>query len=99
MLASGTITTSQSSLERNMQTWQLQDAKSKFSQLVDLAMKGDTQVVTKRGVEAVAIISVDALNKLKRNKNSQSLVSTLMNGPKYELNLTRSDEPTRDINF
>ena len=82
-----------------MQTWQLQDAKSKFSQLVDLAMKGDTQVVTKRGVEAVAIISVDALNKLKKDKNSLGLISVLMNGPKYDIDLTRSDEPTRDIRF
>ncbi len=80
-----------------MQTWQLQEAKTKFSQLVDLAMKGDTQVVTKRGVEAVAIISIDMLNKLKRDKNAQSLVSTLMSGPKHELDLSRSQEPIRDI--
>ena len=82
-----------------MQTWQLQDAKSKFSQLVDLAMKGEPQVVTKRGVEAVAIISVDALNKLKKNKNSLGLISVLKNGPKHDIELTRSDEPTRDIRF
>jgi antitoxin Phd len=80
-----------------METWQLQEAKSKFSQLVDSAIQGNTQIVTKRGVEAVAIISISALNKLKKDNQTQSLLSALMSAPHNNIDLTRSDEPTRDI--
>lgn len=38
-------------------TWQLQEAKNKFSEVVDKAVKDGPQVVTKRGVETVVILS------------------------------------------
>ena len=82
-----------------METWQLQEAKSKFSHLVDLAMKGTTQIVTKRGVEAVAIISISELAKLKKKRSKGSLVKLLMNGPKVDLDLSRSAEKVRDLDI
>ncbi len=59
-------------------------------------MKGNTQIVTKRGVEAVAIISVDAFNKLKRGRNSQSLISTIIS-PKHKLDLSRSQKTMNKV--
>jgi prevent-host-death family protein len=38
-------------------TWQLQEAKNKFSEVVEEAVKDGPQVVTKRGVETVVILS------------------------------------------
>lgn len=38
-------------------TWQLQEAKNKFSEVVDGAVKEGPQVVTRRGVETVVILS------------------------------------------
>ena len=46
------------------QTWQLQEAKSKFSRVVDRAMHGILQVVTKHGVEAVVVLSYEEYQKL-----------------------------------
>lgn len=37
-------------------TWQLQEAKARFSQLVEEAMKGQPQVVTRRGRKAVVVL-------------------------------------------
>lgn len=38
-------------------TWQLQEAKNKFSEVVEEALREGPQVVTKRGVETVVILS------------------------------------------
>lgn len=39
-------------------TWQLQEAKSKFSQIVNLALADGPQFVTRHGEEVVVILSV-----------------------------------------
>jgi len=50
--------------------WQLQEAKSKFSNLVEKATKSGPQVVTKHGEEAVVVLSVAEYKKLlKPNMN------------------------------
>ena len=49
--------------------WQLQDAKSKFSELVESAISQGPQFVTKRGVKSVVVISIDEFNRLKKPKD------------------------------
>ena len=51
-------------------TWQLQDAKNRFSEVVKKALVNGPQIVTKRGVETVIVLSVKEYRKLKRPKNS-----------------------------
>ena len=43
--------------------WQLQDAKNKFSELVDEALAHGPQVVTRHGVETVVVISYNDYRK------------------------------------
>jgi prevent-host-death family protein len=78
-------------------TWQLQDAKSKFSQLVDKAMHSTPQIVTKHGNNAVVIMSFKDYEKFTRPEND--LVSFLRNSPLAEANLeiTRNKDLPRDI--
>ena len=40
-----------------MHTWQLQEAKSRFSEVVDLTLTEGPQLVTRRGEEAVVILA------------------------------------------
>ena len=47
-----------------MHTWQLQDAKNRLSEVVDEAMKGGPQVITRRGTEAVVVISFADYRKM-----------------------------------
>ncbi|WP_298610980.1 type II toxin-antitoxin system Phd/YefM family antitoxin [uncultured Thiothrix sp.] len=77
--------------------WQLQDAKSKFSQLVDNAMRHEPQIVTKHGNNAVVVISFE--DYLKFIKPKDNLVSFLRNSPLMEIDLdvTRSKDTPRDI--
>ena len=49
--------------------WQLQDAKAQFSQVVEAALQGEPQHVTRRGQEAVVVLSeasYRALHKVGR---------------------------------
>ncbi len=48
--------------------WQLQDAKNKFSSLVDKAQHNGPQIVTKHGKDAVVVLSIDEYKKLIKPK-------------------------------
>ena len=53
-------------------TWQLQEAKSKFSRLVDSAIDHSPQIVTKRGKKAVVIMAYDEYLSFIQPKNKLS---------------------------
>ena len=49
-----------------MTEWHLQDAKNKFSAVVEAAVAGNPQRVTKRGKPAVVVLGVDEYERLRR---------------------------------
>ena len=49
-----------------MTDWPLQDAKNRFSAVVDAALAGDPQRVTRRGRPAVVVLAVDEYERLRR---------------------------------
>jgi prevent-host-death family protein len=77
--------------------WQLQEAKNKFSNLVDKAHHDGPQIVTKHGKESVVIIAVEDFQKLSKPKSD--LVSFFKNSPLsgISLDLTRDKSLSRDI--
>ena len=77
--------------------WQLQDAKSKFSQLVENAMHNKPQFVTKHGNNAVVILSFEEYKKMIKPK--QDLISFFRCSPfiDFELEITRDKDFPRDI--
>ncbi|MDA8160457.1 MAG: type II toxin-antitoxin system Phd/YefM family antitoxin [Desulfobacteraceae bacterium] len=77
--------------------WQLQEAKNKFSNLVDKARHDGPQVVTKHGKESVVIIAIEDYQKL--NKPTSDLISFFKKSPLSDLNLdlTRDKSSSRDI--
>ena len=52
--------------------WRLQDAKSRFSALVDSALQGVPQHVTRRGKQAVVVVSAQDFAALQRNAKAQA---------------------------
>ena len=48
----------------------MQEAKNRFSELVKKAVGSGPQVVKKRGIETVVVISIDEYRKLTRPKSS-----------------------------
>ncbi len=45
-------------------TWPVYDAKARFSEFLDAALKEGPQVVTKRGVEAAVLVPIDEWKRL-----------------------------------
>ena len=67
-----------------MGTWQLQDAKNRFSALVEAALSGEPQEVTRRGKPVVVVFSYDEYQRLqtKRNEKTPSFRDLLLAIPK-----------------
>jgi len=45
--------------------WQVYDAKARFSELLDAALKDGPQVITRRGVETAVLVPIDEWKRLK----------------------------------
>ena len=81
-----------------MHTWQLQEAKSRFSEVVDLSLNEGPQMVTRRCEEAVVILAADEYRRL--SGLTPRLMDCLLNAPRGEpLELERSQEAIRDISL
>jgi len=67
-------------------TWQLQDAKSRFSELVDTATRGGAQTITRYGRPVAVVISVEEFAQLQpRHK----IVDVLRACPESDLLIER----------
>ena len=77
--------------------WQLQEAKNKFSNLVDKAHQDGPPFVTKHGKESVVILAIEDYQKL--SKPTSDLLSFFKNSPLsgMDLDLERDKSPSRDI--
>lgn len=81
-----------------MHTWPLQDAKSRFSELVNTALAEGPQLVTRRGQEAVVMLCAREYRRL--TGQDTSLIDTLVHAPRGEpLALERPREPIRDLSL
>ena len=79
-----------------MHTWQLQLAKSRFSEVVDRSLKEGPQLVTRRGEEAVVILAASEYRRL--TGQTPCLMDCLLNAPRgEELDIERSKEAIRDV--
>ena len=72
-----------------MAKWQLQDAKSRFSELIDDTLEKGPQVVTRRGVDTAVVVSVDEWKKLKDEKRVTWKEVLLGEGPRFEIPLPK----------
>ena len=59
--------------------WQLQDAKSKFSEVIDRALTHGVQIVTRRGKKTVVVMAFDEYERLTRPGGS--LAQFLLDSP------------------
>ena len=84
----------------NMETtWKLQDAKARFSKVVDDALKKGPQFVTRRGKKAVVVVSAKEYEALTSNR--PSFKDFLLGCPKIgkALDLERQKDRPRNIEF
>jgi prevent-host-death family protein len=79
-------------------TWAATEAKARFSHLVDSALRGEPQIVTRRGEEAVVVISARTY-RAKIEGNRGSLVDFFARSPHRDVEIApiRSRETGRDV--
>lgn len=79
-------------------TWSLQDAKNRFSAVVEAARRGEPQLVTRRGAAAVVVLAAEEYARLKALEEQQapSLVDHLLAMPQDDEAFDRLDIDLRE---
>ena len=79
--------------------WALQDAKNRFSEVVEEALHHGPQWITRRGEETVVVVSVPEYRKLKTKRGS--LVEFFRESPLFgqELDLRRPQDSARQVDL
>jgi antitoxin Phd len=67
-----------------MSTWQVQDAKARFSELLDAALAKGPQIVTRRGAEAAVLVPIAQWRQLQSLTRRSAKEVLLGPGPRFE---------------
>ena len=84
-----------------MVEWPLQDAKNKFSALVNAALDGEPQRVTRRGQPAVVVMATEEYERLCRleKADAPTLGELLLEIPQDDQEFERLSLPARPVDF
>ncbi len=79
-----------------MATWQVQEAKTRLSQLLDEAQSDGPQIITRHGSERAVVLSITDYRALTQSR--PDLKDYLLGGPKTDnLKVTRSRDTGRKV--
>ncbi len=83
-----------------MKTWPVQDAKARFSELLEICLREGPQIVTKRGAEAAVLVPVSEWRRLRQSARPKLKELLLADAPRAMLtppprgkNRRRAPEP------
>jgi antitoxin Phd len=78
-----------------MREWPAQDAKARFSELLEACQTQGPQLVTKRGVEAAVLVSIDERQGLQAASRPSLHEFLLAEHPRFELELPKRSHVRR----
>lgn len=79
-------------------SWQLQEAKQRFSEVVREAVAGSPQTITKHGEEVAVVVSIDDYRRMSSPK--VSFAEYLLRGPTTDdLDIERDRSLPREIDL
>jgi antitoxin Phd len=67
-----------------MGSWQVQDAKARFSEFLDATIKKGPQVVTRRGIETAVLVPIGEWNRLQKAPRPSLKDLLLAPGARFE---------------
>lgn len=67
-----------------MSSWQVQDAKARFSELLDAAVKKGPQVVTRRGIKTAVLVPIEEWERLQKSARPTLKDLLLAPEPRFE---------------
>jgi len=65
-------------------SWQVQDAKARFSEFLDATIKKGPKVVTRRGIETAVMVPIEEWNRLQAAARPSLKALLLGPGPRFE---------------
>ncbi|HTW82205.1 MAG TPA: type II toxin-antitoxin system Phd/YefM family antitoxin [Terracidiphilus sp.] len=65
-----------------MARWQVQEAKTRFSEVIEKAQKKGPQIITRHGTERAVVLSIEEYRSLTAHK--PNLRDYLLGGPKVD---------------
>ena len=68
-----------------MASWQVQDAKARFSEFFEASLKEGPQIVTRRGVEAAVLVPIEEWRRLQRAARPSLKQLLLAPEPRFEV--------------
>jgi antitoxin Phd len=68
-----------------MQAWPVQDAKARFSELLESCIKNGPQLVTKRGADAAVLVPVKEWKRLQQSARPSLKELLLADAPRGDL--------------
>jgi len=82
-------------------TWRLQDAKNQFSKVVEAALHGEPQHVTRRGREVVVVLAAEEYDRLEKIHEAMApgFVDHLCMIPKDDGEFERLPFQVREVEF
>lgn len=75
--------------EARVKTWPVQDAKARFSELLEICLKEGPQIVTKRGAEAAVLVPVREWRRLQQSARPSLKDLLLSPSPRGDLHAPR----------
>jgi antitoxin Phd len=79
-----------------MATWQVQEAKTRLSEVIERARTEGPQTITRHGAARAVVLSVEDYNTLAAHK--PDFKTHLLGGPKFdEFSVARDNHTGRDI--
>lgn len=72
-----------------MTKWQLQDAKARFSELIEDTLERGPQVVTRRGIDTAVVVSIEEWSRLSSQSRPTWKDILLGEGPRFDLPLPK----------
>jgi len=80
-----------------MITWTLQDAKARFSELVNRVLSDGTQIVSRHGKDVVAVVPYEEYRTL--SQPTTSLKDFLLSGPRVDMIIERDSSLGREVDL
>lgn len=80
-----------------MKSWPVQDAKARFSELLETCLREGPQVVTKRGTETAILVPADEWRRLRNSARPTLKELLLAESPRGELPLRLRGQLKRRI--
>ena len=78
-----------------MRKWSLQNAKARFSELVNICIENGPQMVTRHGRDAVAAMS--AKDYMRTSNLQTSLKDFFLSAPRVDLAIERPKDGEREV--